>query len=126
MACDSIDDMRAWRQGLAAEGAFGAPELGFAIRVLITKEGLAPQERAAYLRELLAAAAEGQVALDGKAAAYLLWGPAKLELPAADPDVQRVLPLACQHLDSMQVRGLPRVEQTLCLPANCSMAERCS
>ncbi|KAL4433785.1 hypothetical protein ABPG75_000226 [Micractinium tetrahymenae] len=102
-ACGSADDMRAWRTALENEGRFGADQLAALIRALgNNRQGLGDEERASYLRELLGEAAEGAVPLNGKAAAYLLWGPTKLFLGGSDPAVQAVLTAVFQHIDTMQ------------------------
>lgn len=102
-ACASAADLRAWRAALEGEGRFGADQLALLMRVLgHNQQGLGDEERTAYLRELLGEAAQGAVALNGKAAAYLLWAPAKLELRGSDPDVQAVVPTVFQHIDTMQ------------------------
>lgn len=102
--CTSVPQMRTWRQELLAAGAFGAPELGAAIRALAQQGSGDRSERQAYLRELLeAATAAGAPALDGKAAAYLVWGPAKLGLPPSDPAVVAAAEAALQHVPDMQV-----------------------
>lgn len=102
-ACASAADMRAWRADLESEGRFGAEQLAALFRAVgNNRQGLGDEEREAYLRELLREAAEGAVPLNGKAAAYLLWAPAKVMLGGSDPDVQAVVPLVFRHIDTMQ------------------------
>ncbi len=65
--------MRAWKESLG--DAFQAPELGSAVRALFTSDGRGGRGKGSkpgsqdYMRELLTLAADGQVALDGKAGA---------------------------------------------------------
>lgn len=109
MACGGVDDMRAWREQLMAEGRFDTRQLSAAIRVLGLKEGLTPQERQAYLLELLQLGVDGTVELDGKTAAYLLWGPAKCGMRGNEPEVLAVVPIAFQFVDAMQSNDLTTV-----------------
>ncbi|PRW20656.1 hypothetical protein C2E21_8715 [Chlorella sorokiniana] len=59
-----------------------------------------------YMRELLSLAADGRVALDGKAAAYLVWGAAKTQLRSSEPELQRVVPLVFEHIDTMRANDM--------------------
>lgn len=77
-ACASAADLRAWRAALEGEGRFGADQLALLMRVLgHNQQGLGDEERTAYLRELLGEAAQGAVALNGKAGEQPA-GPARL------------------------------------------------
>lgn len=97
--------MRAWQRDLQASGAFGSYELGAAIRTAVRAWDVDAAQREAYVRDLLGLALASGVPLDGRAASYLLWGPAKLGTMAADDaDLQAALPLAMQHVDAMEVR----------------------
>ncbi|KAI7843398.1 hypothetical protein COHA_002996 [Chlorella ohadii] len=109
-ACRTVEDMRAWKESLG--DAFQAPELGSAVRALFTSDGRGGRGKGSkpgsqdYMRELLTLAADGQVALDGKAAAYLVWGAAKAQLRGSDPSVQRIMPLVFEHIDSMRANDM--------------------
>lgn len=103
-ACRTVEDMRAWREGLGE--AFGPQELAALVRALFMSEsrgsrGLRPGTQG-FMRELLTLAADGHVQLDGKAAAYLVWGAAKAQMRGSEPELQRVLPAVLEHTESMK------------------------
>eukprot|EP00887_Chlorella_sp_A99_P005112 scaffold25.g5112.t1 len=93
---------------LLVAGQFGGTELGLAVRTL-NRQQCAPESkdeaRVAFhllLAAVLEAAAQGRAAIDGRGAAYLCWGAAKLQLPAASPLAQRLLPLLAAHVEGMR------------------------
>lgn len=67
LACENVAEMRAWREEVEAEGRFDASQLSAVIRRLGLADGLNPQERNAFMSELLDAVAQGSMAVDGKA-----------------------------------------------------------
>lgn len=89
-------------------GEFSTSEFASAVRRLVDmagKQELTRASRGAFaelLDMVLAAADSGALVLDGKGTSYAIWGSTKLRLPPASPHLDRLLPLAAEHVGTMR------------------------